>query len=767
MKHLTLLLTILLFASFDINAQTLLYRGRVISKENAIVKPLNGATVLLYAQDSVLIKGTKTNEKGRFTVNGNAAFLKITYVGYEPLTLVLPYEEGKSEYKLGDIQLLSVTDTLSEVVVTTGGMFKKIDRKLLFPSPAQRDKSADGIELLRNMHLDGIHIKHSDNSFEGLRGGTIKLLINGVAASTNDVMAVRPKDVLRIEHINKPSLRYGDAEAVINVITKRRESGGSLMFSTNNGVSDIWNEDYLSLRLNHKKSEFKIDYALFYKPRKSYLDSEERFNLSDKNLSRISEGDWGKYTSVYNDFKGSYSLMETDKYYFQTSVSFSIDDKPQNDDKGLMYSSLDKTNSTYKTDKEDKLMHTPSLNLYFQRNITQNQTLTFDLTGTYIDTKQNRNYIETRNGINVADISSTINGDKYSAIGEIAYENVMKAGRLSIGAKHNYSHTTNDYAGDIVTNTKMRQQYTNFYAEWFGRLGEKASYSAGVGGMYYDIRQGGQSSNKWIFTPTLRFNYEINDRTEIRYHGRVMEQSPSLADLNDVEQDIDTLQIRKGNPELLPYTSYVNSITFLTSVKNFRFYLDVTDHYSIDPIMESVYLRGSRIVRMNENQKRWHNVRTTANISWGTDFIYLYAQGGLNWIDSKGIDYRHIIRHWFVTAGLEFAWKNFGFDAEITNGTMNIVGETVSKGDREIFLGPSYRIKNLSLSAFASFSLNKWGSCDENFNKYAYSKSYDYRSTQNLVNIKAVWSFDFGRKVKEKRKTINNSDTDAGILNAR
>lgn len=167
MKRLILFLIILLFASFHINAQTILYRGRVVSNEDAKVKPLNGATVSLYTKDSVLIKGTKTNEKGRFSVNGNAAFMKITYVGYESLTLVLPYEEGKSEYKLGDIQFLSVADTLSEVLVTTGGMVKKIDRKLLFPSSAQRDKSADGIELIRNMHLDGIHIKRSDNSFEG------------------------------------------------------------------------------------------------------------------------------------------------------------------------------------------------------------------------------------------------------------------------------------------------------------------------------------------------------------------------------------------------------------------------------------------------------------------------------------------------------------------------------------------------------------------------------------------------------------------------
>lgn len=405
--------------------------------------------------------------------------------------------------------------------------------------------------------------------------------------------------------------------------------------------------------------------------------------------------------------------------------------------------------------------------MYFQRNITKDQTLTFDLTGTYIDTKQNRNYIETRNDVNVADINSIINGDKYSAIGEIAYENVMKAGRLSVGAKHTYSHTTNDYAGDIVTKTKMRQHYTNFYAEWFGRLGEKATYSAGVGGMYYDIRQGGQSSNKWIFTPTLRFGYELNNQMEINYSGRVMQQSPSLGDLNDVEQDIDTLQIRKGNPELMPYTSYVNSITFSTSLKNMRFVFDLTDHYSIDPIMESAYLRDNRVVWMNENQKRWHNVRTTAYVTWWNKFLYAYVRGGLNWIDSKGLDYRNIIRHWFILAGIEATWKKFGAFTDITNGWMNIIGETIYKRDRYFGIGLSYRIKNLQIRANGSFSLDRWTGCDENKNKYAGSTKYSYTSNNNMAQIRVIWNFEFGRKVKEKRNTINNSDTDAGILNAR
>lgn len=155
------------------------------------------------------------------------------------------------------------------------------------------------------------------------------MLVNGAAASINDVMAVRPKDVLRIEHIDKPSLRYGDAEAVINVITKRRESGGSVMLSANNGVTTPWGENFLDVRLNHKKSEFRLNYTNTYKRPKSYDDIEEKFNLGQQSFSRISEGDRCLLNIKRHDVKGTYSLMEPDKYYFLTSVSYSVDDRPK------------------------------------------------------------------------------------------------------------------------------------------------------------------------------------------------------------------------------------------------------------------------------------------------------------------------------------------------------------------------------------------------------------------------------------------------------
>ncbi len=488
---------------------------------------------------------------------------------------------------------------------------------------------------------------------------------------------------------------------------------------------------------------------------------------NDNTLTRIEDGEWGKYRYKGHNLRTSYSLLEQDKYLFLTTFLYNNNSIPDNLTKSSLFRYGDESNAVSKIDKNDSQSKMPTLNLYYQRQLRHNQQLVFDLTGTYIETEQKRNYQESLGSEQLTSIYSDVNGDKYSLIVEGAYEKIFKVGRLTIGAKQTVSYTNNIYMGDVETEATMHQYYTNFYVDWFGRIKKKMTYSVGVGGMYSRMQQGGTLHKKRLFTPTLRLGYHFNSATELRYQGKIMEQSPALGDINDVEQVIDSLQIRKGNPNLLPYTSYVNSLTLSSTVNRFNFYLDFSDHYSIDPIMESVYRLDNKFVRRKENQKRWHQILTTAQLAYSSNSLYIYTKGGLNWIDSRGQDYRHILRYWLLSAGFEVNWKKASFYSEITNGRKNIIGESISKRDNALYMGISYRMNNLSLNAIAYFPLNKYISSDVNYNRYVFSEQYLHFKKANTFQLKAIWTFEFGRKYKSERKVINNSDTDAGILNVK
>lgn len=762
---------ILISYALSVKAQRTVFTGKVIEiDETKAVRIIPNAAVSFYSPDSTLLAGTTTDEKGRFRMQKLPApphHLKISFLGYQPVLLLLPSDPGRKEINLGDIPLFPLSRQLGEVTITADNVIRKMDRKLIYPSRAQRDRAADGIELLRTMQLNGIEVKRSDNTVEGIRGGGVRLQINGVNASSKEIAGLSPADILRIEHIDQPSLRYDQSEAVVNFIAKRRKSGGSVLLSANHALTTRWGEDYVQMKLNDRKSEFQLSYGLSYKKTRSYQDSQEYFELGKTAFSRTEEGLWGLYMARTHDWRVNYSLLETDRYLFSATFTYGKSHTPDNQSESWLYPENRREEAIRKSDRSAAQVQTPALNLYLQHNLSENQLLLVDLTGTYIQTEQNRNYTETKCEQNIAAIYSDIAGNKYSAIGEAAYENNGRRGRLSVGVKQTLSHTDNAYRGTESSSTQMDQLYTRFYAEWFGRVKGKITYSVGLGGAYSHMKQGAHEVKKWLFTPTLRVGYQPDSRTEIRYQGRIMEQAPALGDMNDVEQAIDTLQIRKGNPGLVPYTSYLNSLTVSSSAGPFRFYLDCSDHYSAHPIMESLRLRQGQVIRVMENQQRWHNVLTTLNIAYSLPWLYFYVRGGLNWTDSKGNDYRHILRHWFLKTGLEASWKKWTGFAEVGNGRMHLVGETTSQRDRNAYVGLAYKLGKVSLNAIAYSTLGPWTNYDENASRHASSRRYWFTDNRHMLLLKAVWSFEFGRKSNEKHKRIHNSDTDPGILNAR
>ncbi len=263
-----MLLTLTMCVPCLLFAQNVTVSGRVIEAENAKKKGIPFANIALFSQDFVLITGVSSNEEGYFiikTIKPANYRMNISFIGYRPVDLFLSLDTDKSTMDVGNVELLVRSQLLNEVVVTGSNIINKLDRKIIFPTQKQIEKSDDGIELLRNLRLNGIEVKRSDNSVTGIRGGSVSLRINGANATINEIVSIRPKDIIRIEYLQEPSLRYGEVEAVVNYIVKRRESGGAFMLSANNGVTTQWGEDMLSLKLNHKKSEFQFMYFYTYK----------------------------------------------------------------------------------------------------------------------------------------------------------------------------------------------------------------------------------------------------------------------------------------------------------------------------------------------------------------------------------------------------------------------------------------------------------------------------------------------------------------------
>ena len=79
-------------------------------------------------------------------------------------------------------------------------------------------------------------------------------------------------------------------------------------------------------------------------------------------------------------------------------------------------------------DKTKERNHLPSLDLYYQQNLKNDQRLIFNLVGTYIKSSNTRIYQEKQEGIANTELYSDIAGKKYSLIAEGIYEKKLEQG---------------------------------------------------------------------------------------------------------------------------------------------------------------------------------------------------------------------------------------------------------------------------------------------------------------------------------------------------
>jgi len=766
-----LIIVCILASTLTTWGQSLQIKGRIATGDGK--EPVEFANVVLNrASDSTFVTGTTTDLRGRFSIpnlyKGDYQII-VSCLGYEAVAIAV--DDLQKNLDMGIILLDSASVMLDEVVISTSHVIQKIDRQILFPTSAQLRNAANGMDVLNNLKLPGLILNRIENSVSGARGGAVQFRVNGAPADSKEIQALLPSDIIRIEYHDEPSLRYGDVEAVIDYIVRRRESGGTVMVSAMNSPVIPFGENFLNTKLNYKKSEFNLMYGYIYRGYDEMSrTSEEHFQFDPgHSLTRVEDGDPTRWKIRRHMMNANYSLMEPEKYLFSASLNFHQRREPVKDFSSFLYPVGNREQGVYMTDNTTLDNKIPSLDLYYQHHLKNKQLLVLNVVGTYIGTNQERFYREERYNEYLTDIHSNVDGKKYSIIGEGIYEKEMKAGRLSTGLKHTQSITNNDYlVNQNLSETSMKQSDTYLYTEFMGRV-NKFMYTVGAGVTRAWFSQGSQGYTRYDFRPSLRLGYTINEYSQIRYRGDMYRSSPALSELSDVTQPIDSLQLRRGNPDLNPVMNYVNRLTYSYNRKNIRFTLSANDYYYRKPIMEQTTYEDGWFVRSTANQRSWHklNLDLYMRASFLKEHFIISGSGGYNYFDSRGNDYKHTLGNWYMRAFAEGNYKDVSLFVEFMFRNNSLYGETVTYGERVMTVGASYRWKNLHAMAFIiNPGMNKgWKLGSDNLNEIAGSKRREFiPETSTLLAVRVSWNFQFGRKYQSAQKRLNNRDDNSGVL---
>lgn len=764
MKRLSIILGVLLLCTSLMAANKI--TGKVIDESNN--QNIEYANVTLMAHDSTFVTGAVTDSNGDFLlkeVKDGDYILCISCIGYE--SSYLSIRNLQTNLHVGELPLSSDNVQLEGVTITASPVIKKTDRQIILPTEVQTKAASNGLTLLRNLQLSHIMVNPIDNSITASGGDNVQLRMNGVEVTQAEITAIRPADVIRIEYIDNPGVRYGNIGVVLNYIVKRRESGGNISADLSNGVSDIgYGEHNLAAKYHFNKSEISTTVYWGQRDLKWIRENYESFRFPEayQENKEIGEPTKIKYDNL--NFNLNYSYQENDKQLLNIALRNQYTDTPHSMSDRI--STLYEGENTYSiSDLSSSKVLIPSLDIYYQRNLKNKQTIYADVVASYLDSKNERTFMQKALNDEDADIYSQTKGEKYSIIGEGIYEKQFNTGKFTGGIKHIQAYLQNRYSGNVENKITMNTAETYLFAEYQSKI-KGLDYTIGMGTMRTYNSQEHYSSEKYIFKPSLSLSYSLNGQWFFRYNGYLSGYAPSLSDMNDILQAMDKYQIRKGNPNLKSVTFYAN--TLAASWQSKYVSVEFFGRYSYDhkPIMENTYYEDKLFVRTTENHKGFHriNLETAIQIRPYKEYISIKITPFLNRYISYGNTYTHTHTNVGVRGNLMAMYKNWMFMAEMNTSNHTLWGETLTKEEKLHTIMAGYNTEKWSLSAgVLNPFTKKYEQEIDNLSKLAPYRQLAYsKNLSPLFIVNVSFNLDFGKKHNSQGRRINNKDIDTGIL---
>ena len=507
MKKILVIAIVCLLGSFAAAAQTVKVNGTIVDEQNRPVEFVNVALISL--PDSSFVTGSTTDGKGKFALRATAGsdfLLRLSYIGYVGEQIVIRTPQGTVQ--MGDIILKEQSVALDEVVISGSNITQKVDRMVVVPTATAMKNSYNPYDLMLNLAIPHLKVDALGKGLEA-NGGSVQTRINGIVATSTEVAALLPKEIVRIEFIENPGGRYGDSSlgAVVDIIVRRRETGGLVNIQATNAPHILFSEDNVVAKFNHKKSQWGLFYNLSARNfKKTYTDIDETYVLENKTIHRVQEGLHDQNKHFTHNIDLSYNLTEQDKYVFNVVFRNSVYDAPCLNQSNKLYDAADADNYIFSRLKNKQSSYTPSLDLYYQRTLPKNQMLTMSVTGTLMHTDNNRLYHEyTPQAEDLAMIETDVTGNKRSIIGEAIYDKRFKFLVFSAGLRHYQMYARNEYAGSSPVVSEMNQAKTAAFAEVQGNI-RKVSYGVSAGLTRSYFKEGGEEHTYYTFTPTVRLS---------------------------------------------------------------------------------------------------------------------------------------------------------------------------------------------------------------------------------------------------------------------
>ncbi len=721
-------------------------------------KPLPYVTVRLLETDSTFVSGVTTDTLGKYVFSniekGNY-LVALSSIGYKPAFIQIKMSDKNLEVPLVTLETENVV--LGEVVVKGSSFIRKDDHVLVIPDKQQVKHASTGYDLLYNLMIPSIEVNKRTGTVSTF-GGEVSLYINGEKADYRDVQSLRPRDIENVEYYDVPTGKYANDVAAINYIVKKRQSGGYIFADGKQTIGYMAGDYNIGGKVAHGNTSYSFwGGHTMQKYKGSIVDKNETILFPDYTVYRNRETTAGNYRNnqQYMQFKVS---NVNKKRNLSAQIALVRNETPSDENYGLLDYSGHYTYSTRSTDSKQEQNLSPSLRLFGNFNIGKNQTLEFTAKGSYTQNDYTRQYTENENN-SLSDVKEDLYSFNFSANYNIKLQHQNSFG---VDIRHYHNITSSTYAGDYSSWQHLWTGESMFMLNYSQRFGKHFTMILRPGLSWMNYKLHTEDVRRYCSLKTSsRFSYQFNKKQQLTLAADAGVNQPDISYMNNVDQTVDFLQIKRGNPflddmQLYNISLLYNGVFGKLNVVGGTGYSIYT--HNVSPIY---YLEGDKLIGSYRSDGNIYGLGIILNISYHvTDnlrtklaFKYLNVQTRKNYninLDSYSaiLDINYFLK--------DFSINLFG---KIPTEKIETTTLTVTKSPATYGASVSWSHKGWYIEAGTENPFTRHSRYREHadYGVYQYNQVQTSRIYQRTGYVKLAYTFDFGRKTSRDKNDVDRS----------
>lgn len=745
-----------------INARTI--QGVVLSSNDSTA--VAGATCRLISEGK-LITGVAADAVGAFLLETNlktSLNLEVSMTGYSSTDVII--DAGSKNVNIGTIYLDQGV-TLDEVTVTGNQVVHSKGRTIVYPSSSDVRASSTSVSLFQKLPLPGLQANPINRTLS-VDGGSPVILINGVPSTMDDVNALQPKDIEKIEYSRFIPARYADSgkSGYVSIILKKRNDGGQFYAWGRSAVNTAFVDANVRASYHQGPSQFTLLYNPSWRNYQQVYDDVTESLIGDDFKINLEEHDRNPFNYQYHAIRLKYDFSPSAKTLFSATFSMT----PNTNKRRTIAHTIDSEQGEYDNNSvsSNKAL-TPTLDLFLHLDFNDKNSLEVQVVGTLSssDYRRDNNYIFADG----TDASYIMNVDsrRRSLISEVSYiHNFSDKTSLSAGYQNTVSHSKNTY---LSSDYKPILTENNNYA--YVRLGQnvgKFYFSLSTGAKLFWIKNDLNKRNFIRNISSAQVSWNINSKWNLQATFRYTPEIPSLSALTDYPQQTTPYLISNGNPDLKVAENFMYSIAADYTYKKFQasfrsYYFDIKNSVisNVEYLGDGMFMSRSinaKYRRQFQNDL-WLSIRDIYGFGARLYMSLMnFWTAGANW-NHKLTSFSGGISLWWNKGPFTVSyWREF--PGKYLSGSYKWKGEN---GDSLSF---EWRPdKHWTVGASWMYMFDKKGTRYPSWDLSPVNPSTRDRyikNNSNMVVLSVSYTTDFGSIFRSARRNLNNSDNGSSLL---